>query len=248
MLKFFILILSVYILSACKVKQVSNYDGDNISVTDIAFKSNDLDEMIAPYKVEMESKMNKVIGHSNQSLTNFSPESPLGNFVADVVFQSAFQFGIDNETVSLEKRNTICLINFGGLRAPISEGDISIRNIYELMPFDNEIVIVSLSPDQVVEMLNYLFTKNGQPISNGQAILSSDKKKLIIGGKAYNFERHINIITSDYLAKGGDKMNFLKSEEIIQTGILMRDALLDYVSKEKELPEFKVEDRILFVK
>ena len=168
--------------------------------------------------------------------------------MADVVFQSAFQFGIENEAVALEKRNTLCLINFGGLRAPINEGDISIRNIYELMPFDNEIVIVSLSPDQVIGMLNYLFEKNGQPISNGQAILSSNKKELIIGGKVYNFERHINVITSDYLAKGGDKMNFLKSEQMIQTGVLMRDALLDYVSKKNELPEFEVEDRIFFVK
>lgn len=248
MLKFFILFLSVLIVTACKVKQVSGYDGENISVTDTTFQSNELDEMIEPYKVEMESKMNKVIGHSNESLTNYSPESPLGNFVADVVFESGFQFGIDNESVSLEKRNTICLINFGGLRAPIQEGDISIRNIYELMPFDNEIVVVSLSPSQVMEMLNYLFVKNGQPISNGQAILSSDSKKLMIGGVAYNFERNINVITSDYLAKGGDKMSFLKSEKMIQTGILMRDALLDYVNKVNELPEFRVEDRIFFVK
>ena len=61
MLKFFILLVLVSVLSACKVKQVSDYSGDNISVTDTTFKSNDLDKMIAPYKVEMESKMNKVI-------------------------------------------------------------------------------------------------------------------------------------------------------------------------------------------
>ena len=71
---------------------------------------------------------------------------------------------------------------------------------------------------------------------------------MIIGGKAYNFEKNINIITSDYLAKGGDKMNFLKSSQMIQTGILMRDALLDYVIKEKEIPNFEIEDRIFFVK
>jgi 2',3'-cyclic-nucleotide 2'-phosphodiesterase (5'-nucleotidase family) len=248
MLKFFIPVLSVFILSGCKVKKISNYSGNNISVTDTAFKANDLDKMIAPYKVEMESKMNKVIGHSNQSLTNYSPESPLGNFVADVVFESALNFSETNEAVSLEELNTICLLNFGGLRAPINEGDISIRNIYELMPFDNEVVIVSLSPNQVKEMLNYLFMKNGQPISNGQIVLSADSKKLVIGGEAYDFEKNINIITSDYLAKGGDKMSFLKSGKMIQTGILMRDALLNYVVDKNELPEFKVENRVSFVK
>ena len=248
MFKSFVYILSILMLVACKVKQVSNFEGENISVSDSINESHDLDEMIAPYKVEMESKMNKVIGHSNYQLTNYAPESPLGNFVSDVVFQSAFQYSIDNKDVSFQKWNTMCLINFGGLRAPINEGDITIREIYELMPFDNEIVIVSLSPSQVTEMLNYLFVKNGQPISNGKAILSSNNKKLIIGGKAYNFEKNINIITSDYLAKGGDKMNFLKSSQMIQTGILMRDALLDYVIKEKEIPNFEIEDRIFFVK
>jgi len=248
MIKFFSCIVLLTIVSACKLKQVNNYYADNISVGKTTFKSTDLDEMIEPYRLEMESKMNKIIGHSNNELINYNPESPLGNFVADVIFESAFQFGFNNETVSLEKWNTICLINFGGLRAPINEGDISIGNIYELMPFDNEIVIVSLSPSQVTEMLNYLGVKNGQPISNGQAILSSNNKKLIIGGKAYNFERNINVITSDYLAKGGDNMNFFKSSKMIQTGVLMRDALLEYVTLKKELPEFTVENRILFIK
>ena len=250
---FFVSILSILLVTACKLKQVSRYDAENISI-DVDVNNpldttvNGLGEMIMPYKVEMESKMNKIIGYSNQTLTNYSPESPLGNFVADVIFESAFKYGIDSENVKFEKWNTLCLINFGGLRAPVNEGDISIRNIYELMPFDNEIVVVSLSPNQVTEMLNYLFLKNGQPISNGRAVLENNKKSLTIGGRIYNMERHINVITSDYLAKGGDKMNFFKGSKILQTGILMRDALLDYVSTKKELPTFKVEDRMHIVR
>ena len=253
MRKYRVLVLVFLISTACKVKKIANYDGENISVIDTISKSNELDEIIAPYKVEMESKMNKVIGHSNYTLTNYNPESPLGNFVSDVIFEAGFQYGIDNDDVSFEKWNTLCLINFGGLRAPINEGDITIGNIYELMPFDNEIVVVSLSPNQVVDMLDYLFIKQGQPISNGQVTMSSDKKILKIGGKVYNMERNINVITSDYLAKGGDKMNFLKSSlngssKMLQTGILMRDALLDYVSAKKELPKFEVEDRIHIIR
>ena len=248
MMRYIVFLGIVSIVWSCKLKKISDFHGDNIAVVDTIPVENKLDGMIAPYKVEMESKMNKVIGHTRTSLTNFSPESPLGNFVADVVFESGFKYGIDNENVSLEKWNTLCLINFGGLRAPINEGDISIRHIYELMPFDNEIVIVSLSPSQVIEMLNYLFAKHGQPISNAQAVLSSNKKELIIGGRVYNLERHINVITSDYLAKGGDKMSFFKSSKMIQTGVLMRDALLDYVSMKKELPKFEIEDRMFFVK
>jgi len=246
------LIFSIVLLYSCKVKQVCNFEGENISIERASFKAEDsltaLNKMIAPYKVEMESKMNNIIGYSTQTLTSFHPESPLGNFVADVVFEAGFEYAQNKESLSCEKWNTISLINFGGLRAPINEGDISIRNIYELMPFDNEIVIVSLGPSEVVNMLNYLFVKEGQPLSNGKARLSSDKQTLFIGGRTYNMEKHIYVITSDYLAKGGDKMSFFKSAEMIQTGILMRDALLDYVAKKKELPIFKVEDRIHFVR
>lgn len=235
------------LLFSCKVKKVSDYSGVNYSVSDTTFSTNDLDSLINPYQVEMESKMNKVIGHSSYNLTKYEPESPLGNFVADVIFESGFKYGT-NSKLGLTKENTMCLINFGGLRASVNKGDITIGNIYELMPFDNEIVIVKLIPAQVKAMLTYLFTKHGQPISNALGLLASDENKLDIGGKSYNFESDIYVVTSDYLAKGGDKMNFFKSSKMIQTGILMRDALLTYVSEVKELPVFDIEGRIQFIK
>ena len=246
MKKLYYAVILICVVS-CKLKKVSDYSSVSYSVTDTSFVSNDLDSMIQPYKVEMDSKMNKVIGHSTNDLTKFEPESPLGNFVADVVFEAGFNYGIQNK-LGLTSTNSLCLINFGGLRAPINKGYITISNIYELMPFDNEIVIVKLTPMQVKLMLTYLFTKHGQPISNAMALLASDKNKLDIGEESYDFESDIYVVTSDYLAKGGDKMNFFKSSKMIQTGVLMRDALLDYVHEVKELPAFEIEGRIQFIK
>mgnify|MGYP001378111221 CR=1 FL=1 len=232
---------------SCKVKRIRDFTAVNYSISDTNFVSNDLDSLILPYKVEMDSKMNKVIGYSSYNLTKYEPESPLGNFVADVVFESGLKYGDQND-LRLTKTNSLCLINFGGLRAPINNGDITIANIYELMPFDNEIVIVKIMPEQVKGLLSYLYHKNGQPISNAVALLKSDKNKLDVGGKTYDFESDLYVVTSDYLAAGGDKMDFFKSSKIIQTGILMRDALLDYVKVVKELPIFEVEGRVQFIK
>jgi len=247
-MRIFALVFSLLIIVSCKVKQISDYNGVNYPISDTTFASNDLDSLIQPYKVEMESKMDKIIGVAEEDLIKYTPESPLGNFVADVVFNAGFGYGLKNENLAFSKSNTLCLLNFGGLRAPINKGDITIGNVYELMPFDNEIVIVSLSPSQVKEMLVYLFIKHGQPISNAVVLLSSDKQKLDIGGKAYNFEKDIYVITSDYLAKGGDKMNFFKSSKMIQTGTLMRDALLNHVKTKKTIPFYDVEGRIQFIK
>jgi len=247
-MKIWALVFSLVVIVRCKVKQISDYNGVNYPISDTTFISNDLDSLIQPYKVEMESKMDKVIGIAQEDLIKYTPESPLGDFVSDVVFDAGFRYGLKDESLAFTKSNTLCLLNFGGLRAPVNKGDITIGNIYELMPFDNEIVIVSLSPSQVKEMLVYLFSKHGQPISNAMALLSSDKQKLDIGSKAYNFEKDIYVITSDYLAKGGDKMSFFKSSKMIQTGILMRDALLNHVKTEKIIPFYDVEGRIQFIK
>ncbi|NQX84261.1 MAG: 5'-nucleotidase C-terminal domain-containing protein [Mycoplasmataceae bacterium] len=247
-MKYLVYLFFLTLTIGCKVKKINDYSGVNYTIADTLFASNDLDSMIAPYKLEMEAKMDKVIGFSNEDMVRYSPESPLGNFVADVVFGSGFNYGLNSEELAVSKSNTICLLNFGGLRAPINKGDITIGNVYELMPFDNEIVIVSLSPSQVEKMLVYLFEKQGQPVSNAVALLSSDKQRLDIGGKRFSFEKHIYVITSDYLAKGGDKMSFFKESKMIQTGVLIRNALLNYVKNKKELPVFEVEGRIQFVK
>ena len=139
----------------------------------------------------------------------------------------------------------VSLINFGGLRAPINAGTITVGNIYELMPFDNTIVIVELTPDKVMEMLVYLYEKDGQPISNAKVKLSNDKKEIYIRGVEYLFDVNLFVVTSNYLADGGDKMDFFKDPvSKVDSGILIRDALIEYVKGVETLPFRPIEGRI----
>ncbi len=233
----------LFLVLSCGSNKVATYSAKTYSIND-TLVSNDLDSIINPYKTEMEQKMDKVIGHSNYDLEKYTPESPLGNFVADVVFKSGINYKSNQKAFNIQKTNTFCLLNFGGLRTTVNKGDITIGSIYELMPFDNEIVIVKLTPQHINDLLLYLFAKNGQPISNAIAYINSSKGKLDIGGQPYNFKDDVYVITSDYLANGGDKMTFFKGQPYVKTGVLIRDALIDYVSEVKELPNFKVEGRI----
>jgi 2',3'-cyclic-nucleotide 2'-phosphodiesterase (5'-nucleotidase family) len=247
-MKQFLFSLSLFaLLLSCGSEKIATYSAKTYSIND-TLKSNKLDSIIKPYKTEMDQKMNKVIGHSNYDLEKYTPESPLGNFVADVVFKSGFKTEVNKKDFVLSKTNTFCMLNFGGLRTTINKGNITIKNIYELMPFDNEIVIVKISPKQVNDLLLYLFEKEGQPISNAIAYINSSKGRLDIGGLPYNFNDDIYVITSDYLANGGDKMTFLKGQPYIKSGVLIRDALIEYVSKVKELPNYKVEGRIQYIR
>lgn len=214
---------------------------------DASLAQDQIDTLIEPYRAEMDRRMSDVIGYSDSSLLSFAPESPLGNFVADVVFQYGAAFAGENGITS-ETGNIFALLNFGGLRRPINQGEITVGEIYELMPFDNSIVIVSLKRERMQELMDYLITMHGQPVSNAEFSLSETEQHVKIGQKSFSEEAgNFYVITSDYLANGGDKMNFFKDPIASwNTGLLIRDVLLEFIRKKGNLPYQPVENRMKF--
>ena len=97
LLSFLLLFLS------CGSNKVANYSAKTYSIID-TLVSNDLDTIINPYKTKMEQKMNKVIGHSNYDLEKYTPESPLGNFVADVVFKRGFEYKFNQKGFNIQNK------------------------------------------------------------------------------------------------------------------------------------------------
>lgn len=238
-------LLFVVVLLSCSRKNIVDYQSNNLSI-DSTFENNLLDSIIIPYRNSMKSVMTEVIGFSDSSFIKYAPESPLGNLVADIVFNAGIGFMSAESETKFQIHKVISLINFGGLRAPINSGEVTVGNMYELMPFDNSIVIMELTPDKVKEMLDYMFLANGQPISNGKMKLSDKKKELFINNAEYLFDLNIYVVTSNYLADGGDKMDFFKnSVNRWDSGILIRDALIEYVKKVEKIPYRSVNERIV---
>ena len=88
---------------------------------------------IEPYRTSIESEMNEIISFTESDLIKNKPVGNLGNFVTDLCLSYA--------------EADICIMNNGGLRSSINKGNITVGMIYELMPFENELVIVELSKD-----------------------------------------------------------------------------------------------------
>lgn len=111
-----------------------------------------------PYKQRLDSAMNKVIGGSAQALTKAydAPETLLGDFFCDALLQQATNMGF---TVDF------CLATKGGLRAPLPKGDITVGEIFELMPFENELVTVDLSGADMRTVLDFIAASGGQPVA-----------------------------------------------------------------------------------
>jgi len=181
----------------------------NVSYEDSLFNI-----FIEPYKISIESKMNEIISFTNEDLRKSKPVGILGNFVTDLCLEYA--------------EADICLMNNGGLRSVINKGDITVGMIYELMPFENELVIVELSEADFIEMLMHVIQKGGEPISGVQ--VTATNKDILDYKPKFNFEnkQKIKILTTDYLA---DKKDFFKNKKQIKVGIKLRDAIIQYCKK-----------------
>ncbi len=182
-------------------------------------------DMIQPYSEGLEAQMNRVLNTSEVEMFKARPEGLLSNFVADLIFEEV------NEI--LDEPADFCLLNHGGLRRALPKGNITVGNIYELMPFDNEAVAVELSADKVKEIFSYLSNSGGEPVSNLQLNLSKPEEGLI-GGKAVQNTTTYQVITSDYLANGGDKMYFFDNPiNKTKTGLKIRDLIIEHIEEEQ---------------
>ena len=174
--------------------------------------------IISPYQKGIEVEMNEVITYSKISLTKRGAESLLGNFVTDLCLNYADAH--------------MCVMNNGGLRTTIDKGPIKRGKIYELMPFDNELVVLELNRKDFLGLLNYICKRGGEPFS-GISITMDKKGNILTNSWPVNFENNekVKVITSDYLANGGDKMSFFQNKEQYKVGLKLRDAIIDHCIK-----------------
>ena len=233
-IKYLLLSLSLVALSSCKTAlQVANVTAEkNQSINTEIAEDTVFKNFIAPYKAELEGKMNTKLSHTSVDLTKSGDNSNLGNLLADFTFQGAEDWAKKNGIPTIDA----AVINIGGIRSTIGKGDILAKHVYEVMPFENEIVIMKMKGSDVQGLFDY-YGKNqkNNPVSHLK--IETDAGKVmtqLIDGKSLDSNKIYYIATSDYLALGGDNMAFFGKGEMISTGIKMRDLFLE---KFKQNPE-----------
>lgn len=234
--KFLLLGIALLSLTACKTTslQVANVQTQkNISINKELKDDEGFAKFIEPYTLKLNKEMNQKISYTQVDLTKEGDNSNLGNLLADYTFDGADVWTKTN----LNKNVDAALINIGGIRTTIGKGDILLKNIFEVMPFENEVIIVKMKGSDVQGLFDYYAkTQVNNPVShlyietnNGQLT------KTLINGKAVDPNQHYYIATSDYLALGGDNMKFFSKGESIPTGIKLRDLFIDYFKKNTEV-------------
>ena len=231
-------LLFLLAISSCQKseKQLVKITAKNIAIDNTIKASEEIVWIISPYKGKLISEMQEVLCYSPKEMVknDGNMQSSLGNLMADMCFEMANPIFKEKTKQSID----FVLFNHGGIRANIPAGSITKADAFKLMPFDNELVVVNLTGEKVLELTNYFIkNSNAHPVcKNVQLTIGENYNHLKIKGETFDKNKSYNVLTTDYLQGGGDKMNFFKNpKQLTLLDYKMRDAIIDYFRKKDTL-------------
>lgn len=236
----FVVIITLCFLSCKKAAfQLEKIEAEQLKTDSTLVEDEKVQAFITPYSEHLNEQLDAPLSYVTKTLTKSDGvlESSLGNLMADIalrqtspVIQKRYNMAID-----------FVLLNHGGIRAPIPQGTLTARNAFEVMPFENELVLVTLTGEKTKELLTYLTNEHRpHPIANLDLAIKKPENDedvynlvtAIINGKPFNDETTYHVLTTDYLQQGGDNMIFFDAPvALYKTDYKLRNAMIDYFKK-----------------
>ena len=193
----------------------------------------DLSALVGRYEEKARAVRERKLGVVSDGVIHgvYNEESALGNLFADLM--RASRPGAD-----------VALTNGGGLRADLPAGELTYGDLYEAMPFDNRFATIKLTGAQLVKVFEHnlsgaagVFNFSGVRVtarcSGDQLVVSLTREK---GGKKVAPRERLTMVTSDFLASGGD--NILGITDLDQGAIridddgpLIRDGIAEVLAR-----------------
>lgn len=232
-MKHFGLILTLFAfgLNASAQDVVTIIEGKQINVNDKSATKEDLDALISPFREKINKDLNQTLAVCPETLDKSKGQfqTNIGDFLAQIVMEKANFVFTQRGNPNID----ICILNHGGIRAIIPQGSVTARNAFEVLPFENFAVVVELKGEQIAEFVNYFIAeKKPHPISGLSFTITTDKKAkdIKVKGEPLDLAKTYNVVTNDYLANGGDRMEFFKKGANIKSlDYKLRNMLIDYM-------------------
>jgi 2',3'-cyclic-nucleotide 2'-phosphodiesterase (5'-nucleotidase family) len=195
--------------------------------------------IIKTYDDRIRGEFGRVVGETRVNLAKRPFESNLGNLVCDAMRAAS---GAD-----------VAIQNNGGLRTTIPKGPITLEQIYTLLPFDNNLMTMELTGEQIAGILEYNANTDGQLQVSGLNVVYTLSEPeghrvtgLSIGERPADPGRVYRLTTNDFLAAGGDRFGIFREGKNAVTGDDMREALLGYLKKHSPVSP-RIEGRIVVI-
>ena len=248
--KHFVIIITTLLFSCAeKPKNPTKIQASQIAITNVLSSNDTITNFVTPYRNRINKVLDSTLAYVAKDLVKDDGDrnTSAGNFLADAVFAQA------NPIFASRTNNNIdfVVLNHGGIRAIVSKGNVNARTAYQIMPFENNIVIVEMNGSSVKDMLSFL-AKSGRPhpVANTKLVLDKNGNylKTEINGTTFDKNRTYYVATNDYLVQGGDDMGFFKNRtSITNLDYLVRNAIIDYFKKVDTITT-TVDDRFIQLK
>ncbi|WP_082686920.1 bifunctional UDP-sugar hydrolase/5'-nucleotidase [Bacillus sp. FJAT-27445] len=201
---------------------------------------------LAPYKAQVDEKQATIVGKSSVQLVGGNPaartgETNLGNLIADGMLAKAKT--INPDTV-------IALQNGGGVRDTLAAGDITLADIFKVLPFGNALGIMTLKGSEIKAALEH-GVKDAPTASGGFLQVSGlkftydtskplNEKVLTVQVQDKNgnysqldLQKDYVVATNIFTAKGGDGFVVFKKAydegRVSEPGFVDWEILRDYI-------------------
>ena len=185
-------------------------------------------KILEPYKSGVASYYTSVIG---KTAGMKKEDWSLVNWMADFILGEGKR--LTDETVNL------AITNKGGVRTDMPAGKITKGNILQIFPFDNKVVVIEMTGQQLYDAFEIMARRGGDGVSGNVDITMSGNppfcRRILIDGKPIDKNQIYNVATIDYLAGGGDYMTPMKGCKVIaeSKNVLYTD-MIDWISKQKK--------------
>lgn len=231
-LKLFVIFLTLFLVLSCGKQNysVSKIEGKKIAITDKEKQDLQIENFIKPYRDHIDNDLNSILAYCPETLDKSSGkwQTTIGNLMADVTLQRGNPVFLSRERKNID----LCILNHGGIRSILPKGNVTTRTAYEIMPFENSLVVIALKGEQIFEMVDYFIaTQKPHPLSGITFTIGKDNvaKNILVQGKPVLKDTVYYVATNDYLANGGDNMNFFKKgTQKYDLEYKLRNILIDY--------------------
>ena len=189
----------------------------------------------AKYEADLKPILGKVIGTAAAEFTHERSEKGSNTLLG--VWASEVQRKVGKADIAIQ--------NGGGLRRTLAEGNITISDLYEIMPYDNYLVVFDLPGSEIKKAIDHgIMNPN---ITDGQFAglkVEYDGTKpfesritsiALADGTPLDMNKSYKVVVNDFMFTGGDKYDFSKATNVVETYIPIRDALIDEIKAAKTI-------------
>lgn len=246
---FFLTCVSLILFTSCKSKHLYKIEGQQIAITDSLISDSSIEAFIKPYRIQINKSLDSVISYAKEtcSKTDGQFNTAIGNMMADAVYEESNPVFKSRTGKDID----IVLLNYGGIRAIISKGNITTRTAFNVMPFENSVVVASMKGNKIKELVDYLVREQkAHPIKGLQLILDTNLQlqSATVNGEPIDIDKTYYVATNDYLYNGGDQMTFFKpNDSLYVLNYKIRNVLIDYFIKKDTIAPV-IDNRFIQIK